>query len=83
MQTALRKMGNSTGMIVPRFVLREIGVTTGARMELRVENGTLVASPVRQDRRAGWADAAATIAEATDEHDWRGFDNEDDASLTW
>lgn len=82
MRTALRKMGNSTGMIVPRALLGEIGVTTGAALELRVENGNLIATPVETPRRAGWASAAEAIG---DEHaaDWLDFGNEDDAELKW
>jgi antitoxin MazE len=85
MQTALRKMGNSTGMIVPRSILGQIGVTTGAAMDLRVENGKLIATPIRTERRDGWASAAVAVA-ADDNKDgaaWRGFGNEDDAELTW
>lgn len=84
MQTALRKMGNSTGMIVPRAILGQIGVTTGAAMELSVEGGRLIATPVRSEARAGWAEDAAAVGEPTaDERDWLGFGNEDDAGLTW
>jgi len=85
MQTALRKMGNSTGMILPRAILGQIGVTTGAAMDLRVEDGKLIATPVRSGQRDGWAAAAAEITadEVGDEAAWRGFGNEDDADLTW
>lgn len=83
MHTSLRKMGNSTGMIVPRSILGEIGLTTGATMNLTVEDGKIVASPVTRARRAGWAQAAATIADEALDADWLGFGNEDDASLTW
>lgn len=84
-QTALRKMGNSTGMILPRSILGEIGVTIGAAMNLRVEDGKLIATPVRAKGREGWAEAAARIAEHEDqaEAEWQGFGNEDDADLTW
>lgn len=85
MQTALRKMGNSTGMIVPRAILGQIGVTTGAAMELSVEDGKLVATPIKSERRSGWAAAAAAIADDDNEENaaWRGFGNEDDVDLEW
>lgn len=82
MQTSLRKMGNSTGIIVPRALLSEIGVTTGAAMDLRVEDGKLVATPVRSHPREGWAEAAAAIGD-DNAPEWRGFGNHDDALLTW
>jgi antitoxin MazE len=83
MQTALRKMGNSTGLIVPRALLGEIGVATGATMELRVEDGKLIATPVTRPKRAGWAVAAEQIENEDIADDWRGFANEGDAELEW
>ena len=85
MQTALRKIGNSTGMVLPRSILGQIGVTTGAAMDLRVEDGKLIVTPVQTVKRAGWASAAAEIAEHDDpdEAAWRAFGNEDDADLIW
>lgn len=82
MRTALRKMGNSTGMIVPRALLGEIGVTTGAALELCVENGKLIATPVETVPRAGWSAAAKAVGD-DDEADWRDFGNEGDADLVW
>ncbi len=82
MQTLLRKMGNSTGLIVPRAMLGEIGVTTGAQMDLRVEDGRLIATPIAA-LRAGWAAAAAAIADEPLDHDWLDMPNEADAALEW
>jgi len=82
MQAALRKIGNSTGLIVPRALLAEIGVTSGAAMDLRVEDGKLIATPVAVAHRAGWAEGAAAIADE-DRAEWRGFGNNGDADLTW
>jgi antitoxin MazE len=85
MKTALRKMGNSTGMILPRSILGQIGVATGAAMDLKVEGGRLIVTPIKSETRAGWADGAALIArgDGDDEAAWRGFGNEGDADLTW
>ena len=62
MRTSLRKMGNSTGMIVPRSILGAIGATTGAAMDLRVEDGKLIVTPAERVARDGWAEAAAGLA---------------------
>ena len=86
MRSALRKMGNSTGLIVPKNVLREAGVESGTTLDLIVEDGRIIATPVRDHPRAGWAEAAAMIAadpEPADEAAWRSFSNSDDADLTW
>ncbi|AJP73819.1 AbrB/MazE/SpoVT family DNA-binding domain-containing protein [Sphingomonas hengshuiensis] len=83
MQTALRKMGNSTGLIVPRTILNAMGVTTGSAMELRVEDGKLIATPVERTPRDGWALAAQSVAEDRSADEWQGFASEGDADLTW
>jgi len=82
MHALLRKIGNSTGLIVPRALLAEIGVANGAEMDLRVENGRLIATPVVTSKRAGWAKGAASIADENHD-DWHGFGNSGDADLTW
>lgn len=85
MQTALRKMGNSTGLIVPRALLGEIGVTTGTKMDLKVEDGKLIATPLRKPRE-GWAEDAERVAAhglTEEENDWLGFGNDGDDELTW
>jgi len=61
MRTKLRKIGKFTGMILPRSILREIGLKVGAAIDLRLEDGKLIGTPVATDARAGWADAAAAI----------------------
>lgn len=82
MQAALRKIGNSTGLIVPRALLAEIGVASGAAMDLRVEDGKLIATPVAPSCRAGWAEGAAALG-AEDHAEWQGFGNQGDDDLTW
>lgn len=84
MQTSLRKMGNSTGMIVPRALLTEIGATTGTAMDVRVEDGRLIATPISSAPREGWADDAAAIGGADGESkEWQEFANAGDVDLTW
>lgn len=86
MQTALRKMGNSTGMILPRPILRALGVETGAAMDLVVEGGRVIATPIRSGVREGWdADAERIGAEAlsVESEAWLGFGNTADDELEW
>lgn len=78
-------MGNSVGMIVPKAVLQEIGLTVGATMDVRVEEGKVVATPIRKVRE-GWAEDAALVAAAgltEEEAEWMAFGNDDDGELTW
>ena len=86
MQTALRKMGNSTGMILPKPILKELGVESGASMDLVVENGRVIATPVKRKVREGWAKAAARVGAeplTEEEKDWLGFGNEEDNDIEW
>lgn len=85
MHSALRRMGNSTGLIVPRSILTAAGVASGTTLDLVVEDGRIVATPVHAPR-AGWAEAAVAIAaarEGDDEAAWRDVGVEGDADLTW
>jgi antitoxin MazE len=84
MLTALRRMGNSTGMIVPKAILREAGVESGAMLDVVVEDGRIVARPVIDAPRAGWAEAARMLADEPDDlAAWRDMPNEGDAELIW
>lgn len=83
MRTSLRKMGNSTGMIVPRSILGAIGVSTGAALDLRVEDGKLIATPAERIARDGWAEAAAGLVATGEEQEWLGLGVADDTALTW
>lgn len=85
MQSALRKIGNSTGIVLPRAILGEIGLRAGASLNLKVEDGRLIGTPVIRDKRAGWSEASAAIvaSEDSDLVDWATFGNEGDADLAW
>ena len=84
MQTAVRRLGNSAGIIIPKSVLSELGLVTGDAVDLRLEDGRLILAPVRRPRRAGWADASRVIAEAGDDAlAWPEFGNAGDADLAW
>lgn len=84
MRTALRRMGNSAGMIVPRAIISELGSAIGTEFEIGVEGGRIVASPLQSVVRAGWADAARELSESGDDGPvWPEFGNDEDAALTW
>ena len=84
MRTSLRKMGNSSGLIIPKPLLAEIGAKTGDAVEVVAEADRIVILPVRSTARAGWAEDAKRLAEAKDDGAvWPDFPNESDADLTW
>jgi antitoxin MazE len=84
MRTSLRKMGNSTGLIIPKPILVQIGVEAGDDLDLSLDNGHIVMRPVKRDPRAGWAEDAKRIAETGDDAlVWPEFGNDGDANLKW
>jgi antitoxin MazE len=84
MRATVRALGNSSGVLLPKPFLAELNVATGDAMELSLENGRIVLTPVKRAPRAGWAEAAAEIAAAgEDALIWPEFANTDDETLTW
>jgi antitoxin MazE len=81
MKTAIRKMGNSRGVIIPRPLLIEAGLETEA--EMTIENGSIVLRPPRDLPRKHWAMASRNIAEQDASlSDWLEFAHEADA-IEW
>ena len=83
MRTAIRKIGNSQGVLIPKPMLAETGLDTD--VDISVENGAIVLRPIRDHQpRAGWADAAREIAAQGDDVPiWPEFANAGDAELKW
>jgi antitoxin MazE len=82
MLITLRKLGNSRGVIIPKPLLAQVGMSGEA--EIGVENGAIVLRPTAVDSREGWADAARAIADAGDDAAvWPAFGNLDDEVLKW
>ncbi|MHB8145273.1 MAG: AbrB/MazE/SpoVT family DNA-binding domain-containing protein [Vulcanimicrobiaceae bacterium] len=70
MKVAIRRMGNSQGVILPKPLLAQIGLSTN---EIEM-------TPVRPD----WARAAKRLATAGDDDlVWPEFEQEAGGTLTW
>ena len=84
MQSSLKKIGNSAGVVIPKPMLAEIGAKAGDSIDLTVENGRIVIQPVTKPVRAGWAeDSKRLAAEGDDGLVWPEFANDDDDQLVW
>jgi antitoxin MazE len=84
MRATVRKMGNSSGVIIPKPILAQIGVAAGDDLDLSINDGRIVLVPAKRYPRAGWAEAAKRIAEAGDDAlVWPEFGNAGDADLKW
>lgn len=81
MLTTLRKLGNSQGVIIPKPLLAQVGMSGEA--EMKVENGAIVLRPARRSPREGWAEASRALAAADEGLAWPEFANEGDQALRW
>ena len=84
MRAAVRKLGNSSGIIIPKSLLDEAGVAVGDAVDMTLEEGRIVLAPVERRSRAGWAEASKNLAEAGDDAlVWPEFGNAGDEALEW
>jgi antitoxin MazE len=82
MQVAIRTMGNSKGVLIPKPILQQTGLLDVA--DLRVNNGVIEIRPVKRNVREGWAADSQRVAQAQDDAIvWPEFANAADADLTW
>jgi antitoxin MazE len=82
MLTTIRRVGNSRGILIPKPLLQQVGLIDQA--ELVVDGDALVLRRPRLQTRAGWAEAAKSIAAAGDDKlVLPEFANEEDAELIW
>ena len=74
----IRKIGNSTGVLLPKAMLQACGIT--AEVEIEVQDKTILLRSVREVR-AGWEEAFAAAVAAGDEPEgdmFEGISNEFD-----
>ena len=84
MRGAVRKFGNSTGIIIPKPLLSAFGASAGDGVSLTMEAGRIVIELLEEDPRAGWSEDAALIAAEGDGNlVWPDFANDADQDLKW
>lgn len=77
MSTAIRKIGNSAGVILPKPALAALGVQEGGAVEFIYEPGKISIVPARKRSREGWEEDAKRIAAAgltEEEREWLDAD---------
>jgi antitoxin MazE len=84
MKSAIRKMGNSHGVIIPKPLLAEIGAKQGDIVDLTVKGGKIVIATSPKPPRSGWAEDSKRLAEAGESGlAWPEFANDGDKDLKW
>ena len=74
MKIAIRKMGNSHGIIIPKPVLAQLGLVGEA--EMSIERDAIVLRKPLEGVRQGWAEASKAIAANGDDRlVWPEFGN--------
>jgi antitoxin MazE len=82
MQVAIRKMGNSQGILIPKPILSQIGLEGTA--DLRLKNGVIEIRPIKRNPRVSWALDSQRIAQTGDDKlVWPEFGNKGDVELVW
>ena len=82
MEVAIRKMGNSQGVLIPKPILAQLGLE--GRADLQVRDGVIEIRAIRRNPREGWAEDARRLAgQGGDALVWPEVANEGDDALVW
>ena len=81
-EVAIRKMGNSQGVLIPKPILAQVGLEGTA--DLQVRDGVIEIRAIHRNPREGWADDAQRLAaQGGDALVWPEVANEGDDKLVW
>lgn len=84
MEIAIRTIGNSKGVVLPKPLLGQAGLADQTFASVVVENGAIILRKPSKPVRAGWAQAAAAVAATGDDAMLMGeFGNAQDVELSW
>lgn len=84
LHVSIRQIGNSQGVVIPKPLLIQLGLSGEAGAEMTVEGDALVLRRPASRVRAGWAEAAQEIARSGDDELVMGeFGNTGDEELIW
>ena len=82
MEVAIRKMGNSQGVLIPKPILAQVGLEGTA--DLLVRDGVIKIRAIRPNPRESWADDARRLAgQGDDALLWPELANTGDNELVW
>ena len=81
-KTNLHRIGNSQGVIIPKPLLAQVGLT--GEVEISVERDAIVLRRPARAPREGWAEDAKALVDAGQGGlVWPEFANVGDGDLTW
>lgn len=84
MEIAIRTIGNSKGVVLPKPLLAQAGLEGQTTASIVIENGSIVLRKPAKAVRAGWSEAAVAVAAKGGDALLMGeFGNVEDAELSW
>lgn len=84
MQIAIRNIGNSRGVVLPKAMLAQAGLDGVSVAAVAIEGDTIVLRKPAKAAREGWAQAAQAVAAGGGDALVMGeFGNDGDEALTW
>ncbi|QWD91902.1 AbrB/MazE/SpoVT family DNA-binding domain-containing protein [Polynucleobacter sp. MWH-Braz-FAM2G] len=82
MQTMIRAIGNSRGVVIPKIILEQSGIEEV--VDMTVVDDKIILSKPKNMVRDGWAQDAQNLAKAGEDKLLLGdFSNEDDGDWVW
>ena len=82
LQTTIRAIGNSRGVVIPKIILEQSGIEEV--VDMTVVDDKIILSKPKNMVRDGWAQDAQNLAKAGEDKLLLGdFSNEDDGDWVW
>lgn len=83
MRTTIRKIGNSSGIIINKVMLDALRIEEKDELELSIQEGKIIISKAKEPRK-NWKEQFLNAGSANDESLEMDFQNEfDDKEWTW
>ena len=82
LQVAIRAIGNSKGVVIPKIILEQSGI--GEIVEMSVDGEKIILSKPKNSVRERWAQDAESLAKSGEDKLVLGdFANEEDGDWVW
>jgi antitoxin MazE len=79
MRSAIRRLGNSQGVSIPKSILDEAGLKIDSPIEITVDGTSIVLRKIPVHPREGWAEAAALVTYTDEDREWLEADLDPEA----
>jgi antitoxin MazE len=79
MRSAIRRLGNSQGVSIPKSILDEAGLAIDSPIEITVDGASIVLRKVPNHPREGWAADAALVTYEVEDREWLDADLDPEA----